>query len=75
MATNLQLAARKIASVNPATGEILREFNCADEMEVQAAVARARVAQQSWAEIGLRRRIAIIGEFQARLWRGAVEGP
>ncbi|HKH97763.1 MAG TPA: aldehyde dehydrogenase family protein [Candidatus Sulfotelmatobacter sp.] len=73
MATDLQIAARKIASgkiasVNPATGEILRELDCAGELEVLAAVERARSAQPAWAELGLRRRIAILREFQAKLY-------
>ena len=67
MATDLQIAARKISSVNPATGEVLRELECASEGEVDAAVARARAAQAAWAELGLRRRIAVLREFQAKL--------
>ena len=59
--------ARKFASVNPATGEVLREFECAGEAEVLAAVARAHVGQAVWAELGLRRRIAVLREFQAKL--------
>ena len=66
MTTDLR-AARKIVSVNPATGEVLRELECAGEDEVRAAVARARAAQAAWAEEGLRRRIAVLREFQARL--------
>jgi acyl-CoA reductase-like NAD-dependent aldehyde dehydrogenase len=67
MTTDLQVAARKIASVNPATGEVLRELECAGEGEVEAAAGRARAAQPSWAELGLRRRIAILREFQGKL--------
>ncbi len=67
LATNLQIAARKIASVNPATGEVLRELECAGEADVRDAVTRARVAQAAWAEIGVRRRIAVLREFQHRL--------
>ena len=67
MTTDLEVAARKIASVNPATGEILRELECAGKVEVEAAVWRARAAQASWAELGLRRRIAILREFQGKL--------
>jgi acyl-CoA reductase-like NAD-dependent aldehyde dehydrogenase len=67
MATDLQIAARKIASVNPATGEVLRELECVDERQVEAAVARARVAQTAWNELGLRRRIAVLREFQRKL--------
>jgi succinate-semialdehyde dehydrogenase/glutarate-semialdehyde dehydrogenase len=67
MATDLQIAARKIVSVNPATGEVLREFECAGESEVGDVVARGRGAQSAWAELGLRRRIAVLREFQAKL--------
>ena len=67
MATNVQIAARKIVSVNPATGEVLRELDCADAEMVEAAVARARAAQPGWAELGLRRRIEVLREFQRRL--------
>ena len=67
MATDLQITARKVASVNPATGEVLRELECAGQSEVDAAVARARVAQMAWAGIGVRRRIAVLREFQRRL--------
>src|SRR5579864_6661395 len=68
MATDLQIVGRKLASVNPATGEILRELECATEGEVEAAVERARRAQGAWAEVGLRRRIAVMSEFQAKLY-------
>jgi succinate-semialdehyde dehydrogenase/glutarate-semialdehyde dehydrogenase len=68
MATDLQIAARKIVSVNPATGEVLREIECAGEVEVEAVVKRARAAQGGWAELGIRRRIAILREFQAKLY-------
>src|SRR5437879_5845348 len=67
MATELQAAVRKVVSVNPATGEVLRELECAGDAEVQAAVARARAAQVAWAGIGVQRRIAVLREFQLRL--------
>jgi succinate-semialdehyde dehydrogenase/glutarate-semialdehyde dehydrogenase len=67
LGTDLQIAAGKVSSVNPATGEVLRELECAGETEVRAAVARARAAQAAWAEIGVRRRIAVLREFQHRL--------
>src|ERR1700686_5870529 len=68
MATDLQIAARKLASVNPATGEVLRELECAGEGDVHAAVSRAQVAQAAWAELGLRRRIDVLREFQRNLY-------
>ena len=67
MSTNLQIAERKVSSVNPATGEVLRELECAGESEVQAAVTRARAAQAAWVAIGVRSRIAVLREFQRRL--------
>jgi acyl-CoA reductase-like NAD-dependent aldehyde dehydrogenase len=67
MATDLQIAVRKVSSVDPATGERLRELECASESEVLAAVARARAAQVEWAELGVRKRIAVLREFQRRL--------
>jgi acyl-CoA reductase-like NAD-dependent aldehyde dehydrogenase len=67
MATDLQIAARKISSVNPATSEVLRELHCAGEAEVAAAVERARAAQAAWAELGVRKRIAILRQFQRKL--------
>ena len=71
MATDLQIASKvvnRIVSVNPATGEILRELACATEAEILAAVERASSAQGAWAEVGLRRRIEVLREFQARLY-------
>jgi len=67
MATDLQISTRKISSVNPATGEVLRELECASDGEVRAAVARARAAQLAWADLGVRKRIDVLREFQRRL--------
>ena len=67
MGGDLQIAAHKIVSVNPATGKVLCELECAGEVEVQAAVERASAAQPAWAEMGLRRRIAVLSDFQTRL--------
>ena len=67
MATDLHIAVRKVSSVNPATGEVLREFECVSESEVGAAVARAHTGQASWNEQSVRRRIAVLRNFQALL--------
>jgi acyl-CoA reductase-like NAD-dependent aldehyde dehydrogenase len=67
MPGELQMIAAKIPSMNPATGEILGEIECASEEEVLAAVSRARGAQAAWAELGVRRRIEILRQFQRRL--------
>jgi acyl-CoA reductase-like NAD-dependent aldehyde dehydrogenase len=67
MANDVQTAPRRIASVNPATGHVLRELDCTSESDVLATVSRARAAQCSWAELRVRRRIAILREFQGML--------
>lgn len=67
MATDLQIAARKVISTNPATGEILRELECADEREVQLAVDRAHSAQPAWSGIGVAKRVSILKKFQRLL--------
>ncbi len=59
-----KIEAAKIASVNPATGELLREIECASEKEIFSAVARARAAQADWADAGLRHRLTVLREFQ-----------
>ncbi len=64
MATDVQIAIRKIASVNPATGEIVREFEVAAEAEVSAAVDRAHAAQPAWHGLGVRRRIDVLDKFR-----------
>jgi acyl-CoA reductase-like NAD-dependent aldehyde dehydrogenase len=73
MATDVQIATHKVVSVNPATGEVLREFESTTEQEVRAAVARARSAQPAWNAVGVRRRIAVLREFQRRLHEKKVE--
>jgi succinate-semialdehyde dehydrogenase/glutarate-semialdehyde dehydrogenase len=65
--TDLQISARRIASLNPATGKLLREFQCIGDTEVVAAVNRARAAQALWQRLGVRRRIELLREFQRRL--------
>jgi acyl-CoA reductase-like NAD-dependent aldehyde dehydrogenase len=67
VATDLQIAARTVASINPATGEVLREFDCASEHEVHEAVSRARSAQPAWFERGVRHRAAVLKKFQRLL--------
>ncbi len=67
MATDSTIAGARITSLNPATGEMLCEFECGTDDDVFAAVERARVAQVGWAESGLRRRIGVLREFQHRL--------
>ncbi len=39
-------------------------MDCATDTEVQIAVGRARTAQPAWAALGVRKRVAILREFQ-----------
>lgn len=57
----------KVVSTNPATGEVLREFECAGASEVNAAVARARAAQPGWQAFGVSKRLEIIKRIQQLL--------
>ena len=66
MATDLHVA-RKIVSVNPATGEILRQFDAATDADVDAAVARARAGQPPWNALGVQKRVSVLREFQRLL--------
>src|SRR5437868_4013697 len=67
MATEVQIGARQISVVNPATGKVLREFVCAIPAEVSSAVSRARVAQAGWDGTPLKRRLAVVKQFQRLL--------
>lgn len=64
MATNVEFAVSRIASVNPATGEVLGELDSAGPTEVRAAVARARAVQPEWNAWGIRNRIEVLRRFQ-----------
>src|SRR5580698_754188 len=64
MATDLQIGIRRVTSLNPATGEVIREFEPATEAEVIAAVARARAAQPAWHGLGVRHRTGILDRFR-----------
>ncbi len=67
MAGNLQTAVSRVVSTNPATGEVLGEWECASAAEVRSSVARAREVQPHWNEQGVERRVAILREFQRAL--------
>lgn len=73
MAAHADIAVRKVVSINPATGEVLRELECASEEGVAEAVSRARAAQPKWAALKVGRRMAILREFQGRLHANKAE--
>jgi succinate-semialdehyde dehydrogenase/glutarate-semialdehyde dehydrogenase len=64
MPTTVEFAVSRIASVNPATGEVLGELDSAGPTEVRAAVARARAAQPDWNSWGIANRIRVLHRFQ-----------
>jgi len=53
-------SANVIECINPATGEKLGSLPAASPAQVQAAVERARIAQQSWARSSFRQRRAVL---------------
>lgn len=65
--TDVQALAQRISVVNPSSGQILREFECASPAEVQRAVIRAREAQSKWQQTSLQQRLSVIKEFQRLL--------
>ena len=73
MATPLEVATRRVASTNPATGELIRELDCATDAEVRAAVAQARAAQPAWAALGAEDRIRVLRQFQRLLHENKTE--
>jgi len=73
MALHSPITISKIASVNPATGELLREFDCASEAEVQMAVNRARAAQAAWNGLGVHTRISVLRRFRQIVYSNKTE--
>src|SRR5271166_6439823 len=63
MASNVEFVVSRIASVNPATGEVLGEMDSAGPTEVRAAVARARAGQPDWNAWGIRHRVRVLRRF------------
>ena len=64
MSRGIEPAARRFPVVNPATGEVLRELDCTEAVQVQHCVNRARAAQPGWQATPLRQRLRILGRFQ-----------
>src|ERR1700758_961634 len=73
MATNVEIATRKVSSTNPATGELVRELDCASDAEVHTAVAQAHSAQPAWAALRVEERIRILRNFQRLLHENKTE--
>jgi acyl-CoA reductase-like NAD-dependent aldehyde dehydrogenase len=64
MSAEIEFAVSRIASVNPATGEVLGELDSAGPTEVRAAVARGHAAQPDWNASGIRNRVQVLRRFQ-----------
>lgn len=67
MSADIEIATRRLSVSNPATGQFLREFECADAVAVRELVSRAREAQAKWQTTSLRQRLAVIDKFQQLL--------
>jgi len=67
-ATTTNRSASEIVSINPATLEELARFRIASANEVNAAVARARVAQPAWGALSFRNRARYILKLQRELY-------
>jgi acyl-CoA reductase-like NAD-dependent aldehyde dehydrogenase len=64
MTIDVEFGVSRIASVNPATGEVLGELDSAGPAEVRAAVVRASAAQPEWNAWGVRNRVRVVRRFQ-----------
>jgi succinate-semialdehyde dehydrogenase/glutarate-semialdehyde dehydrogenase len=64
---------QKIQSLDPATGEVWREYDSATPQQVEAAVAKAHVAQKRWGAWPIRKRAEILHEFSRRLFDRRME--
>ncbi|MBS1850972.1 MAG: aldehyde dehydrogenase family protein [Acidobacteria bacterium] len=67
MPAELPTRPRTVISRDPATGEILRELDCASDAAVHEIVARAQAAQLPWQRLGVRQRVEVLRRFQALL--------
>ncbi len=61
--------ATKLASIDPATGEVIAEFEMTKPAGVREAMERARRAQARWAEVSLEQRCRVLGRVVEILFR------
>ncbi len=59
---------QKIQSLNPATGEVLAEFDPASDAEVGQAVARARTVAPEWRRLGVGERARYLSRLKDLLY-------
>ena len=65
--TDVPASTPRISVVNPSSGQILRELECATVAEVHQTLGRAREAQASWNHTSVQHRLSIIKQFQRLL--------
>ena len=73
MSTTVEQTARTVTSIDPATGEVWRQWNASSAEDVAAAVQRARAAQPAWAERSLGDRRRILARFRRILFERRAE--
>lgn len=61
--TAVDPAARTYRTVNPATGEVVREFPTLDDAQAQARLARAHAAYLRWREVPVPERVRLFARF------------
>jgi acyl-CoA reductase-like NAD-dependent aldehyde dehydrogenase len=67
MSVGTDITTRRISVANPATGEVLRNFDCANTAQVQGSVTRARAAQPAWQSTSVNQRLVVLKKFQRLL--------
>jgi len=73
MSTTVEREQRTVASIDPATGEVWRQWTAASAVDVAAAVERARNAQSAWRDRALGERRRILGRFRRGLFEHRTE--
>lgn len=63
----------KIQSLDPATGEVWREYESATPQQVEAVVAQAQAAQKSWGRWPIQKRVEILRKFSQLLFDQRME--
>ena len=63
----------KIQSLNPATGEVWREYESVTPQQVEVAVARAQAVQKSWGGWPIQKRVEVLRKFSQLLFDRRME--
>ncbi len=60
---------RRIIKLNPATGQLIREYPVPTEADVERAYHQAKVAQVDWAKASLKRRAMVLKTVRDKLYQ------